>query len=301
MILVPDEEHFRGRFPWVTWCLIATNFLVFYVQLAVGEPFNYGYSLIPEEITSGNDLVTPQLARRNTPPPDSGRGKGRAPNNRLVLFAPVPQHPGPVPIQLTLVTSMFMHAGWAHLLGNMWFLFIFGSLIERRLGWGLFLVFYLACGVAAGFTHVLVSPHSVIPYVGASGAISGVMGAYLWLKPLDKIRVWVVVVLEVPALVGLPVWVALQLASSAEAITSGQIHGGVAYWAHVGGFAFGLLYLLVLVLLFKALAVLLALLAAVVPRRPASAAPPAEAAPRIKYTPLDNRHLGPDDAYHPCR
>src|SRR5262249_57333795 len=107
---------------------------------------------------------------------------------------------------------------------------------------------------------------SVIPYLGASGAISGVMGAYLWLSPFDKIRVWVIVVIEVPALLFLPLWLVLQILASAEAITSGQIHGGMAYWAHVGGFVFGMLYLLVLYLVFNAFSVALGVLGAVFPR-----------------------------------
>src|SRR5262249_63094 len=115
MLLLPDEEHFRGRVPWVTWCLIVENILVFLIQLAIGEPFTYGFNLIPEEITTGKDLVEPQMARRNLPPPEPRPAKGHTTSRTQVFYAPVPQHPGPKPIQLTLLTSMFMHGSWAHL------------------------------------------------------------------------------------------------------------------------------------------------------------------------------------------
>src|SRR5262249_53240895 len=149
------------------------------------------------------------LVRIKVPVCNSSRGQSRAPAGTQDKWERVPQHPGPTPIYLTLLTSMFMHAGWAHLLGNLWFLFIFGSLVEKTLRSGLlFLLFYLVCGVGAGLTHVVVAPQAVIPYVGASGAISGVMGAYLWLHPLGKVRAWLgwLILIEVPALIALPIW-----------------------------------------------------------------------------------------------
>lgn len=142
-----------------------------------------------------------------------------------------------------LFTSMFLHGSWMHLLGNMWFLWIFGNNIEDSMGHLRFVVFYLACGLAAAIGQVLASPDSVIPMVGASGAISGVMGAYLILFP--KVRVYCLVPIFVfitsialPAWVMLGYWFLLQILSGV--VTSGDDMGGVAFWAHVGGFVAGI-------------------------------------------------------------
>jgi membrane associated rhomboid family serine protease len=142
-----------------------------------------------------------------------------------------------------VLTSMFLHGSWMHLLGNMWFLWLFGNNVEDSTGRGRFIVFYLLCGAAAAFAQVLTDPASRIPMVGASGAISGVMGAYLILYP--HVRVFTLVPLgfmltsvALPAWVMLVYWLAIQLVSGALAAGSGT--GGVAFWAHVGGFAAGL-------------------------------------------------------------
>jgi membrane associated rhomboid family serine protease len=142
-----------------------------------------------------------------------------------------------------LFTSMFLHGSWMHLLGNMWFLWIFGNNIEDSMGRLRFVVFYLACGLAAAFGQVLTSPNSIIPMVGASGAISGVMGAYLILFP--NVRVYCLVPIFVfitsialPAWVMLGYWFLLQILSGA--VASGDDMGGVAFWAHVGGFVAGI-------------------------------------------------------------
>src|SRR5262249_44588838 len=142
------------------------------------------------------------------------KANGKVQTRDTETWVRVPYHHGPVPIHLTLLTSMFMHGGWVHLLGNMWFLWIFGSLVEKMIPRPLFLIYYLACGLGAAVAHIYADPELVIPYVGASGAISGIMGAYLWLQPLSKLRVWFVFfVFEVPALVALPVWLVLQISS----------------------------------------------------------------------------------------
>ncbi len=139
----------------------------------------------------------------------------------------------------TLVTSMFLHGGWLHLLGNMWFLWVFGNNIEDAMGHGRFLVFYLLCGLTAAAAQVAVNPSSAVPMVGASGAISGVMGAYVILYP--KVRVHILVFLififrtSVPAWVMLGYWFLLQLLGAG----TGESAGGVAVWAHVGGFLAG--------------------------------------------------------------
>src|SRR2546427_7092845 len=144
----------------------------------------------------------------------------------------------------TVLTSMFMHGGWFHLLGNMWFLWVFGNNIEDSMGHTRFVVFYLLSGVAAAATQVLVSPHSVVPMVGASGAISGVMGAYVLLYPRVRVHtiVWLgffVTTVALPAYVMLGYWFVLQLVLGAAGALS-HAQGGVAVLAHVGGFVAGM-------------------------------------------------------------
>lgn len=139
----------------------------------------------------------------------------------------------------TLVSSMFLHGGWLHLLGNMWFLWVFGNNVEDSMGHGRFAVFYLLCGVAAAGAQIMVEPGSPVPMVGASGAISGVMGAYAILFPRVRVHALVVLVIlffrvSVPAWVMLGYWFLLQLAGTGV----GEV-GGVAFWAHIGGFVAG--------------------------------------------------------------
>ena len=157
---------------------------------------------------------------------------------------------GPHPNWLTPLTSMFLHGGWFHLLGNMWFLWIFGNNVEDSMGHARFAVFYVLCGLAAATAQVLSNPHSAMPMVGASGAIGGVMGAYIVLYP--RVRVHMLVVLGfyittvgVPAYFMLGYWFLLQLIGGTASLASEG--GGVAFWAHVGGFAAGAL----LILLFR--------------------------------------------------
>ena len=146
----------------------------------------------------------------------------------------------------TILTSMFMHGGWFHLLGNMWFLWVFGNNIEDSMGHGRFVVFYLLCGVAAAATQMVSDPASPVPMVGASGAISGVMGAYVLLYPRVRVHtiVWLgffVTTVALPAYVMLGYWFVLQLLlGAASALSHAQGGGGVAVWAHVGGFVAGM-------------------------------------------------------------
>jgi len=142
----------------------------------------------------------------------------------------------------TMLTSMFLHGGWMHLLGNMWFLWLFGNNVEDSMGRGRYLAFYLLCGLGAAAAQTLIEPSSPYPMVGASGAISGVMGAYVILYPRVRIHTLIVLVVfftrvSLPAWVMLGYWFALQLLSGA--MTAGSGHGGVAFWAHVGGFLAG--------------------------------------------------------------
>src|SRR5437899_2581893 len=143
----------------------------------------------------------------------------------------------------TLFTSMFLHGGWAHLGGNMLYLWIFGDNIEKVLGAVRYLVFYLVCGVAAAFAHILTSPHSAMPTVGASGAISGVLGGYLVLFPRNRVRVFTRGgIMAVPAFVMLGLWILIQFVSGVGSIAQTEATGGgVAYMAHVGGFVAGLI------------------------------------------------------------
>jgi membrane associated rhomboid family serine protease len=154
---------------------------------------------------------------------------------------------GVVPAAFTwddVLTSMFLHGGIAHLLGNMLSLWIFGDNVEDRLGHGRYLAFYLAAGTAASLAHLWADPSSPVPTIGASGAIAGVMGGYLVLYPHSRVITWLppLLLLEVPAVVFLGLWFFLQLVSgvgSRLSTTPGEMVGGVAFWAHIGGFAAG--------------------------------------------------------------
>jgi membrane associated rhomboid family serine protease len=255
MLILGVEHNPKGEMPWVTWTLIGVNLLAFGIQVRVGDPINYGFSLVPAEITSGKDLVKPQKIKVKVPVPVDPRTRARGRVRHQEHWVSIPQHPGPFPIHLTLLTSMFLHGGWLHLIGNMWFLFVFGGQIENALRPGLYLAFYLFCGVAAGLAHVLSDPHSVIPCLGASGAISGVMGAYFRLFPHHKVKLWfgwAIGIIEVPAAAVLGVWFLLQYTSGEAAVTSGEVQGGVAYWAHIGGFVAGLGFVALLILYLKA-------------------------------------------------
>ena len=147
----------------------------------------------------------------------------------------------PYPLWTTLLTSMFLHGGWGHLGGNMLFLWIFGDNIEHRIGHLRFIVFYLACGVAAGLAHIVFNSSSAIPTVGASGAISGILGGYLLLFPRN--RVYVITlggVATVPAIFMLGLWIVTQFINGAGEVARTDETGGVAYMAHIGGFVAGM-------------------------------------------------------------
>ena len=159
-------------------------------------------------------------------------------------------HEGPtVAVIVTFFTSMFLHGGWAHILGNMWFLYIFGDNVEDRLGHGRYLLFYIACGLAGGIAHLITNPASPYPAIGASGAIAGVLGAYFLLFPYARIAAlvwffWFVDIIEIPAATFLGVWFIFQFFSGLATLPlAGHIVGGVAWWAHIGGFVCGLVLL----------------------------------------------------------
>ena len=227
MIPIGDEDTGgRPGIPYVNLAIIAINVVVFLYQL-LDPNFTNGYSAVPAEITSGNDIV--------------GQFSINTPDGTFVID----EAPGPMPIWLTLFSSMFMHGGWLHIGGNMLFLFIFGDNIEKAYGHLKYVAFYLVCGIIAGLAHALSQPDSIIPSLGASGAISGVMAGYLVLFPSNRVRVLLalgVVLLRpvmVPAIVMIGVWALLQFVNGLGAIAVTDQTSGVAYWAHIGGFIAG--------------------------------------------------------------
>jgi membrane associated rhomboid family serine protease len=222
-----DDNTQRRITPHFVWLIIIINAVVWIMQLTLGDSFTYGFSAIPYEITNGVDLVRAQMLEI----------AGEA--------IEIPQARGPVPIQLTIFSSMFMHASWMHIIGNMLYLWIFGDQIEDILGHWRFVVFYVLCGVAASFSHIMVGPGSVIPSLGASGAIAGVLGAYLVKHPRNNVRVLMgrgVVVM--PAFVVLGFWIVLQLFSQVQ--VPGGESTGVAYMAHIGGFFAGVILVFIM-------------------------------------------------------
>ncbi len=149
------------------------------------------------------------------------------------------------------ITSQFLHGGWMHIIGNMWIFWIFGDNIEDRLGHFKFLLFYLLCGVAAGLTHVYTNSSSPVPTVGASGAIAGVMGAYILLFPRAKVKTIIPIfffiqIVDLPAFLFLGIWFLIQFFSGAVALAAGGAYGGVAWWAHIGGFTIGIVLILII-------------------------------------------------------
>jgi membrane associated rhomboid family serine protease len=219
---IGDDDREVQSVSYVTYALLVANVLVFFLQMA-NPTFTYGWSIIPKEITTGQDLVEPQ--------PISVPGG----------VAEVPQAPGPPIIWFTLISAMFMHGGYSHIGGNMLYLWIFGNNVEERFGHVRFLIFYLTSGIIGSLAQIAVGPQSVIPNLGASGAISGIMGAYLVLFPHNRVNaVFLYQVITVPAIVVLGMWIVTQLASGYGSIASTSAStGGVAYLAHIGGFVAG--------------------------------------------------------------
>jgi len=231
MFPIRDDNTGRVRTPYVTWALIALNVLVFVFLQGIGtnEKFTYAFSTIPQEIRTGKDVaenVTVELGDRR---------------------AVIPLEPTPVSVYLTLLTSMFMHGSLMHLLGNMLFLWIFGDNVEDDLSHTRYLAFYLATGVVASLAHVtstfVFGENPFVPSLGASGAISGVMGGYLMLHPHRRVTVIMLRMLtDVPGYVAVGLWFVFQLISAFGVIGRGpQAGGGVAFMAHIGGFLAGVI------------------------------------------------------------
>lgn len=229
-----DDNTGRHRTPLVNYALIAINIFVFVVlqRLGTDTDFTYSFSTVPAEIVSGRDIITePQVVEHM--------------GQRVLV-------PGlgdtPLSVYLTLFTSMFMHGGIAHIAGNMLFLWIFGDNIEDRLGHVKYLIFYLVCGLIASLAHVFAtaalagqSENMLVPSLGASGAISGVLGGYMLLHPTRRVTVLLFrFFTQVPAYVAIGLWFLFQLVSGLGMLGGGSQQGGVAYAAHIGGFIAGL-------------------------------------------------------------
>jgi membrane associated rhomboid family serine protease len=203
MFPLGDDDSQRRTLPVVTFALIALNVLVFFIELSAGDAFVEAWAFVPAQFSAA-----------------------------------------PAANAITIVSAMFLHGGWMHLFGNMLFLWIFGDNVEDRFGHLQFLLFYLLVGVAATFAQYALAPHSTVPNVGASGAIAGVLGSYILMFPQSRVNVLMGrQVVAMPAIVVLGLWIALQLFSEVGAIASTDetSGGGVAYMAHIGGFAAGLL------------------------------------------------------------
>ncbi len=231
---IGDDNRDRTMTPVVNYLLIVANVLVFVLLQGLGtnDAFTYSFSTIPQEIVSGRDVVT---APRNVVDPLSG--------DRFTLPG---LQPTPGSVYFTLLTSMFMHGGLAHLFGNMLFLWIFGDNLENALGRRRYLTFYLLCGLIASLSHVaatsFLNGNMLIPSLGASGAISGVLGGYLLLFPHRRVRVLMLrTVTEVPAFMALGLWFLFQVVNGLGVLGADSQAGGVAYAAHIGGFVAGCL------------------------------------------------------------
>ncbi len=217
------DENPTDRVPWLTFVLIAANVVVWFVVqgAGAGQPFLdslCAWGTIPGELTGALEA------------------------GRIVRIGPSECRIGGATWS-TAVSSMFLHGGWFHLILNMWFLWVFGNNIEDAMGHGGYLVFYLLAGVLASAAHVASAPGSAVPTVGASGAISGVMGAYIVLYPkvrVDTLFIFFIFirVIPLPAWVMLGYWIGLQLLTG---LGGSGLSGGVAVWAHIGGFVAGLL------------------------------------------------------------
>jgi rhomboid family protein len=212
MLPIGDDRIAGGPPPIVTFGLIALNVLAFFVELsqpseAALQSFIQAWGVVPREYSMVQDL-----------PPTI-----------------------PLPFWSTLLTSMFLHGGWIHLGGNMLYLWIFGDNLEKVMGAVRFVIFYLACGLAASAAHIVFGAGSNVPAVGASGAISGVLGGYLVLFPRNRVRVLTRGgIAHVPAIVVLGFWILIQLINGMGSMATTTETGGVAYMAHIGGFVAGL-------------------------------------------------------------
>lgn len=223
MFPIGDDNSDRTITPIVNYAFIGISILVFVLLQGFGgnDSFSYAFALVPREITTGVDLSGVQVIR------DSLGNTGR-----------IELYPTPLPVYFNFLSSMFMHGNIAHIFGNMLFLFIFGDNLENLLGHVRYAVFYIVCGFAAALAQIVMDPNSIIPMLGASGAISGVLGGYILLFPQRQVRAIIFNFLTtVPAFAAIGIWIVYQLILG-YLTPAGT--GGVAYAAHIGGFVAGL-------------------------------------------------------------
>jgi membrane associated rhomboid family serine protease len=233
MIPIGDDNSDRTITPIVNYLLILANIFVFVYWQAFGQNnhFTFSYAAVPAEILSGHDIVT---STKIIVDPYTGE---RIPMPGLGVTD--------IPVYLTLVTSMFMHGSLAHIAGNMLYLWIFGDNLENAMGHFRYLMFYLLCGILAGLSHVFstaITGQSIyVPSLGASGAISGVLGGYMLQYPGRKVRLWLFFffTISAPAIIAVGFWFIFQLLNGMGILGGGEATN-VAYAAHIGGFIAGL-------------------------------------------------------------
>ncbi|HRT63000.1 MAG TPA: rhomboid family intramembrane serine protease [Syntrophales bacterium] len=211
------DDIFRRHFPLVTWLIICVNVAIYYMETALGN----------------DDMV--QLMNRFAVIPARYGHDG----SFLGLQLPIADY-------LPLLTGMFLHGSWLHIIGNMWFLHLFGASVEDRMGPVRYLFFYLLCGILAGLIFIYFDLQTTMPSIGASGAIAGVMGAYLVLFPAARIVTLIIIIIipffvDLPALLFIGIWFYLQVLLETVAASSPGTGGGIAWWAHIGGFVAGML------------------------------------------------------------
>lgn len=230
---IGDDNRDRESAPVINYALILLNIFVFvFLQhLGADTAITFGYAAVPAEILTGQDIIT---GTQTVTDPSTGQ---------LMTFPGL--EPTGIPVILTLITSQFLHGGIAHLGGNMLYLWIFGDNLENDMGHGRFLIFYLLCGVLAGLSQVMITAYSgqnlLVPSLGASGAISGVLGGYILQHPGRRVRVWILLgVYSIPAIIVVGLWFVFQIMNSIGTL-GGEETGGVAYAAHIGGFVAGFL------------------------------------------------------------
>jgi membrane associated rhomboid family serine protease len=223
MFPIGDDNSDRTITPIVNYVFIAINILVFVFLQGLGEndAFSHAFSLVPKEISTGIDITGVQIVR------DSVGNIGK-----------IEHYATPLPVYFNFLSSMFMHGSIMHIFGNMLFLFIFGDNLENLLGHIRYAAFYITCGIAAALAQFIMDTDSIIPMLGASGAISGVLGGYILLFPQRRVRAIIFNFLtEVPAFVAVGIWILYQIVLG-YLTPAGT--GGVAYAAHIGGFLAGL-------------------------------------------------------------
>jgi len=217
--VIPLRDNIPSKsFPVVNWFLIIVNlgiflFEVFFLNQQQAEAMIYQYGLVPDQVRLGGLTSLDEI--------------------RITVLRP-------------FFTNMFLHGGWGHIISNMWILFIFGDNVEDRMGKIKYFMFYILCGLIASFTHFILHRHSGVPAIGASGAISGVMAAYMFMFPKSNILSFIPIIiipffLPIPAIIYIGLWFAGQLVSGASSLMLSSSATGIAFWAHIGGFLGGLL------------------------------------------------------------